>query len=128
MTVNLRKALPIMGLATIIIGSGFWPHATLADGYYACPLARLPPKTLSIVQQTLHDFGFDPGPINGKYTDKTLEALADYQKARGSYLESDTIMVTDLLTEKFGEKKAAKLLPKPPPALAKQHNGLDCIW
>jgi peptidoglycan hydrolase-like protein with peptidoglycan-binding domain len=60
-------------------------------------------KSDAEVQQRLKDLGFDPGPVDGEWGNKTSRAVYRFQKANG--LTADA---------QFGDASKAKAFPPPP--------------
>jgi len=72
----------------------------------------LVPKDTSLkaYQQRLKDLGFDPGPIDGVWGDRTKDAVADFQRAHGR-LGVDGILgpLTSAAVDRAHEARPAKL-------------------
>lgn len=118
-----RRAPPVIMIVFLVI-----PIDLRADGMYPCGMHRMKPQLLRVVQESLRKQGFDPGQVNGAYSEKTLRSLVAYERARDRPIRRDEVMVTELLNETLGSETATKLLPKPPTDLTRKHNGLECTW
>lgn len=66
---------------------------------------RLNPITARLVEAKLSELGLDPGTVDGRFTDKTREAIRRYQDARGlpatGYLNQATVvrLLADSITD-----------------------------
>ena len=103
----MKTLIPILAGALLAAGSlpslaqvGIHPEQAIPDNLPRLASPGPYDDFIKEVQQKLHEHGFDAGPVNGDFGEKTQAALAQFQRANmlpaSGMLDGGTLLALDV--------------------------------